>query len=149
MCAARSKRIAMALTLRDIFRCMMEDRRSPIYEDSHILFGIDDNLAVVEYEEKILAVRLFFSIDTEACRLFIEASNSMMLTTERVKAVVLDDRTNIMFSCETICDNMREFRKFFPRAIERLRDALTSHKTEMKKLLLASEIAAPKVRVLS
>jgi hypothetical protein len=42
---------------------------------------------------------------------------------------------------------MREFRKFFPRAIERLRVALMSHKSEMKKLLLASETTAPKVRL--
>ena len=138
--SARSKRIAMALTLRDIFRCMMEDRRSPIYEDSHILFGIDDNLAVVEYEEKILAVRLFFSIDTEACRLFIEASNSMMLTTDIVKAVVLDDRTNIMFSCEMMCDTVKEFKKFFPRAVEYIKEAVVEHKREMKRLITSQDI---------
>ena len=130
----------MALTLRDIFRCMMEDRRSPIYEDSHILFGIDDNLAVVEYEEKILAVRLFFSIDTEACRLFIEASNSMMLTTDIVKAVVLDDRTNIMFSCEMMCDTVKEFKKFFPRAVEYIKEAVVEHKREMKRLITSPDI---------
>ena len=132
----------MALSLRDIFRCMMEDRLSPIYEDSHIIFGIDDNLAVVEYEEKVLSVRLFFSIDAEACNLFLEASNSMMLTTDIVKAVVLDDRKNIMFSCETMCDTLKEFRKFFPRAVECIREAVTEHKSEMKRTIMSQGLSA-------
>lgn len=132
----------MALALRDIFRCMMEDRLSPIYEDSHIIFGIEDNLAVVEYEEKILSVRLFFSIDAEACNLFLEASNSMMLTTDIVKAVVLDDRTNIMFSCELMCDTVREFKKFFPRAVEYIKEAVIEHKREMKRLIISSDISS-------
>lgn len=132
----------MALTLRDIFRCMMEDGRGPIYEDSHILFDIDDNLAVVEYEGKILSVRLFFSIDTEACRLFIEASNSMMLTTDIVKAVILDDRTNIMFSCEMMCDTVKEFKKFFPRAVDYIKEAVIEHKREMKRLIISSDISS-------
>lgn len=119
---------------------MMEDRLSPIYEDSHIIFGIEDNLAVVEYEEKILSVRLFFSIDAEARNLFLEASNSMMLTTDIVKAVVLDDRTNIMFSCEMMCDTVKEFKKFFPRAVEYIKEAVIEHKREMKRLIISPDI---------
>ena len=138
-----------SLSLKKIFRCMMEDGYYPEFEKTHILFDMDGNIAVVEYRKDILSVQLFFSIESELSEIFLEASNLAMLDSFIVKPVVLDDRKNIMFSCETICDNMREFRKFFPRAIERLRDALTSHKTEMKKLLIASEIAAPKVRVLS
>jgi hypothetical protein len=102
---------------------------------------------VVEYQKDILSVQLFFSIESELSEMFLEASNHAMLDSFIVKPVVLDDRKNIMFSCEIICDNMREFRKFFPRAIERLRVALMSHKSEMKKLLLASETTAPKVRL--
>ena len=137
---ATQKLIAMALSLRDIFRCMMEDRLSPIYKDSHIIFGIEDNLAVVEYEEKVLSIRLFFSIDAEACNLFLEASNSMMLTTDIVKAVVLDDRTNIMFSCEMMCDTVKEFKKFFPRAVEYIKEAVIEHKREMKRLIISPDI---------
>ena len=132
----------MGLTLRSIFRCMMEDGRGPIYEDSHILFGIDDNLAVVEYEAKILSVRLFFSIDPESSRLFIDASNSMMLTTDIVKAVVLDDKKNIMFSCEMMCDTVREFRRFFPRAVEYIKEAVAEHKHEMKRLIISTDISS-------
>lgn len=121
---------------------MMEDGRGPIYEDSHILFGIDDNLAVVEYEAKILSVRLFFSIDPESSRLFIDASNSMMLTTDIVKAVVLDDKKNIMFSCEMMCDTVREFRRFFPRAVEYIKEAVAEHKHEMKRLIISTDISS-------
>lgn len=140
--SATRKRTAMALTLRSIFRCMMEDGRGPIYEDSHILFGIDDNLAVVEYEAGILSVRVFFSIDPESYRLFVDASNSMMLTTDIVKAVILDDRANIMFSCEMMCDTVREFKKFFPRAVGYIKEAVAEHKSEMKRILTSTDISS-------
>ena len=137
-----SKRYKMALTLRSIFRCMMEDGFYPIYEDSHILFNLDDNLAVLEYEDGFLSVRLFFSIDPETCMLFMEVSNSTMLTTDLVKPVIMDDRKNIMFSCETMCDTLKEFRKFFPRAVECIREAVTEHKSEMKRTILSQGLSA-------
>jgi hypothetical protein len=136
--AAKSPQIR----LRGIFRCMMEDGYFPVFERTHIQFGIDDNIAVVEYDEDIVSVRLFFSIDEEAYDLFLEASNSMMLETYIIKPSILDDMKNIMFSCEFMCDSMRDFRRFFPRSIDRLKEALDVHKSKMKKLILASEVAA-------
>ena len=65
-----------------------------------------------------------------------------MLKAFVVKPVVLDDMKNLMFSCETLCDTVREFRKFFPRCIELLRESLKQHRTEMKKLLLAAEVTS-------
>lgn len=121
---------------------MMEDGYFPVFERTHIQFGIDDNIAVVEYDEDIVSVRLFFSIDEEAYDLFLEASNSMMLETYIIKPAILDDMKNIMFSCEFMCDSMRDFRRFFPRSIDRLKEALDVHKSKMKKLILASEVAA-------
>lgn len=131
-----------SLTMRSIFRCMMEDGYYPVSEQTHIQFGLDDNIAVVEYEEGILAVRLFFSIEEEACDLFMEASNSMMMCSHSVKAVVLDDMKNIMFSCEIPCDNVREFRKFFPRCVEMLQEGLKVHKSEMRRVILADQVAS-------
>ena len=128
--------------MRSIFRCMMEDGYCPVFEQTHIQFGLDDNIAVVEYEEGILAVRLFFSIEEEAYDLFLEASNSMMMYNWCVKAVVLDDMKNIMFSCEIPCSTAKQFRAFFPRCTELLKDALRSHKSEMKKLILADQVTA-------
>jgi hypothetical protein len=136
--AAKSPQIR----LRGIFRCMMEDGYFPVFERTHIQFGIDDNIAVVEYDEDIVSVRLFFSIDEEAYDLFLEASNSMMIETYIIKPAILDDMKNIMFSCEFMCDSMRDFRRFFPRSIDRLKEALDVHKSKMKKLILASEVAA-------
>lgn len=121
---------------------MMEDGYFPVFERTHIQFGIDDNIAVVEYDEDIVSVRLFFSIDEEAYDLFLEASNSMMIETYIIKPAILDDMKNIMFSCEFMCDSMRDFRRFFPRSIDRLKEALDVHKSKMKKLILASEVAA-------
>ena len=130
------------LSMRSMFRCMMEDGYYPTFEQTHIQLGLDDNIAVLEYEEGVLSVRLFFSIDEDAYELFLEASNSTMLKTFAVKPVILDDMHNIMFSCEMLCSNLREFRKLLPWAIERLQEALTIHKAEMKRLVLASEVAA-------
>ena len=128
--------------MRSIFRCMMEDGYYPTYEKRHILFEIGDNTAVLEYEEGILAVRIFFSIDEEAYDLFLEASNATMMDTFMVKPAILDDMKNIMFSCEIPCDTAKEFRKFLPRCIERLTEALMMHKAEMKRLLIAENVSS-------
>lgn len=151
MCFGRGKRNDMktdspqkkpSLNLTSIFRCMMEEGYYPVFEQSYIQFEMDGNLAVVEYEDGIASLRLFFSIDTEECGLFMEASNISMASTYSVKPVVLDDRENIMFCCEFFCDNLREFRKFFPRAINMMEEALAAHRAEIKKLVLAQEAAA-------
>ena len=139
------KKAGRSLDMRSIFRVMMEEGYYPIYEESHIVFGLDDNLAVLEYEEGIMSLRLFFSIEKDSYPLFLEAANLTMLKAFSVKPVVLDDMKNLMFSCEMMCDNLREFRKFFPRAVARLKEALTIHKAEMKKMILASEVASATV----
>lgn len=120
---------------------MMEDGYYPTFEQTHIQFNMDDTIAVVEYEDGILSVMVFFSIDEDAYGLFLEASNSTMIETYSVKPTVLDDMKNLLFSCEMLCDNVREFRKFFPRMIAMLNEAITIHKEETRKLILASEIA--------
>lgn len=131
----------MKLSMRSIFRCMMEGGFYPTFEKTHIIFGIDDNLGVVEYEEGVLSVRLFFSIEEEFREFFMDASNITMEQSYAVKSVVLDDMKNIMFSCEFLCDTEKEFRKFFPRALELLSEALDIHKDEMKKLILAESVS--------
>ncbi len=131
-----------SLTIRRIFRCMMEDGYYPIFEKTHIQFGMEDNIAVVEYEEGILAVRLFFSIEEDAYDFFLEASNSMMMYNWCVKAAVLDDMKNIMFSCEIPCHTARDFRRFFPQCVSLLKEAIRSHKAEMKKLIIADQLAS-------
>ena len=136
------KKTGRSLNMTGIFRCMMEGGYYPIYEKTHIVFGLDDNLATVEYEDGILAVRLFFSIEKDTYPIFLEAANETMMKEYIVKPVVLDDMKNLMFSCEIMCDNLREFRRFFPRSIELLREALSRHRTEMKRLLLAQELAS-------
>ncbi len=120
---------------------MMEGGYLPAYKQTHIVFGLDDNLGVVEYEEGILSVRVFFSIEEEAYGIFLEASNRSMAECFVVKPVLLDDMKSIMFSFEMMCDNVREFRKFFPRSLELIREALTIHKKEMKHLILAESLA--------
>lgn len=140
-----TKKTGRSLNMTSIFRCMMEEGYYPVYEKTHIVFGLDDNLAIVEYTEGILSVRLFFSIDAEAHDMFLEAANETMMKEYIVKPVVLDDMKNIMFSCEILCDTVREFRKFFPRSISLLTDALRQHRQEMKRLILASEIVSKTV----
>lgn len=119
----------------------MEGGYYPTYEKTHILFSIEDNAAVVEYEEGILSIRIFFSIDEDDYDLFLEASNATMLKTFLVKPVVMDNMKNIMFSCEMMCSTIREFRKTFPRGIGYLKEAITMHKSEMKQLILAHQIS--------
>lgn len=129
------------LTFRRIFRYLMEERYYPQYEKTHILFELDGNLAVLEYEEGILSVRLFFSIDEDAYDNFLEASNMCMLKCFIVKPAILNDGKTIMFSCEHICENFKDFSRFFPRMISELRQGLKVHKAQMKEILLSEEVA--------
>lgn len=131
-----------SLNIRKIFRYMMEEGYYPVYEKTHILFNIDDNVAVVEYDEEILSVRVFFSIEEDAYDLFLEASNATMVGTYLVKPAILDDMKNIMFSCEMMCDNLRELKKFMPKGISRIKEALEVHKSEMKSLILAENVSS-------
>ena len=117
---------------------MMEEGYRPTYNITHILFDIDDNIAVLEYEEGVLSIRLFFSIEEEGYNMFLEASNATMLGTFIVKPVLLDDMKTIMFSCETLCSNLRDFRRFFPRCIDLIDESIAAHKNEMKKLMVIS-----------
>ena len=120
-----------SLNMTSIFRCMMEGGYYPVFEKTHIVFALDGNLAIVEYEEGVLSIRLFFSIEKEHYPKFLKAGNRTMLKAFIVKPVILNDMKNLMFSCEIFCDNVREFRKFFPRSIDMLREALHLHRLEM------------------
>ena len=114
---------------------MMEAGYNPSYEYTHIQFELDGNTAVVEFEDGLASIGIFFSIDHEQYNLFIEACNSTMLKTYIVKPSVLEDMQNIVFSFEFICDSIKDFKKTFPRALEYLLDALSIHKAEMKRLI--------------
>lgn len=128
--------------IRAIFRYMMEEGYYPRYEKTYILFDIEDNTAIVEYEEDIISIRIFFSIDEDAYDLFLEASNAAMLESFMVKPAILDDMKNIMFSYEMCCDTVRDLKKFFPRGIRRLKEAMKLHKAEMKKLIIAENVSS-------
>jgi hypothetical protein len=134
--------VGRSLNMKSIFKCMMEEGYYPVFEKNHIEFGLSDNTAVVEYEDGILSVRVFFSIEKEMYQMFLKAANATMLKAYVVKPVVLDDMKNLMFSCETMCDTVSEVRKFMPRSIDLLREALDQHKKEMKQLLLNEELAS-------
>lgn len=129
-----------SLTMRSIFRCMMEEGYYPTFEKTHIIFGIDDNLAVLEYEEGFIVMRLFFGIEEDAYDLFLEASNETMFKTYMIKPVLLDDMNTIMFSFEVPCHTVRELRKLLKLGTEHLRKALDIHRQEMRKLILAEEM---------
>ena len=129
------------LTMRSIFRCMMEEGYYPTFEKTHIIFGMEENMAVLEYEEGVLSMKLFFEIDEDAYDLFLEASNETMFKTFMVKPVLLDDMNTIMFSFEVPCGTIRELRKMLRIGIEHLGKTLETHRNEMKKLILAEEMA--------
>lgn len=131
------QKTSTSLSLKKIYRCMMEEGYHPYYEKTHIVFELDDNLAVVEYDRNILSVRLFFSIEEDMAQSIINVSNSVMTGSVLVKPAVLDDMKNLMFSCETMCENIRQFKSFFPKTIGILNDALNLHRKEMKIMIMA------------
>lgn len=123
-----------SLTMRKIFTYMIENGYFPTFEDDYLLFEIKDSAYVLEYEDGVLTLRTFFSIDKEGYEMFLEASNSAMLKSFMVKPVVLEDMTGIMFSCETFCDSLCDFKRFFPKMVEYLVIGLDVHKNEMRKI---------------
>ena len=136
------RKTGRSLNMSGIFRCMMEDGYYPTFENNHILFNIEDNVAVLELEEAILSIRIFFSIEEDEYDLFLEASNAAMRESFIVKPVIMDNMKNIMFSCEMMCGTLREFRNFFPRGIQYLKDAIAVHKIQMKRLILSEKISS-------
>ncbi len=127
------------LTKLNMFKAMMEGGYYPYYNKTHIMFSHDDNPVIVEQANGILCLRMFFTIEEEAYDLFLEASNQTMLDTYIVKPVLMNDMKTIMFSCETFCYNIREFRKILPHCIHLIDESIAAHKKEMKKLVLAEE----------
>lgn len=126
------------IILRNIFRYLMENGYAPTFEKTHILFDMEGNTAVMEYDEGIISLRLFFSIEEDEYRNFLEASNSCMQSVFMVRPVVLDDRKTIMFSCENICDTFKDFERFFPKMLDLLDESLKMHKFLMSLLLRES-----------
>ena len=129
-----------SLTMLKIFRFMMENGYAPEFKENYILFSIDDNMAVLEYEEGILSVRIFFTIEKDEYDTFLEVSNRAMIQSFMIRAVILDDSSCIMFSCETICENLHDFRRFLPRMVELSKEGLKIHKAEMKDMIATEEL---------
>lgn len=126
--------------MKQIFTYMMENGYNPTFEDNYILFDIEDNTSVLEYDEGILSVRTFFTIDEDGYDIFLEASNLAMINSLVIRPVIMEDMKSIMFSCETICDDMDDFKRFLPKLIEFSKKGLEIHKQEMKELIQATEI---------
>lgn len=133
------------LAMRNIFRHMMENGYDPVYQDSYIMFDMDDNTSVLEYDGEILSIRTFFTIDEEEYDMFLEASNYAMINTKMIKPVIMENMTNIMFSCETLCDNMADVKRFLPKMVKLSKEGLKAHKNEMRELLQTTNIMSQKM----
>lgn len=133
-----------SLAMRKIFAYMMENGYEPHYENGLILFEIDDDTSILEYEDGILSVKTIFSIDEDGYEMFLEASNRTMIKSSMIRPVILDDIKGIMFSCETLCGNMNDFKRFLPRLIELSREGLATHKNQMRELIRATEMLMTK-----
>ena len=131
------KKASRGLNLRSIFRYMMEEGYYPTFENSHILFEIEGTMAIVEYEEGILAIRLFFSLEEEDNNILLASSNATMMETYIVKPIVLEDYKSLMFSCETFCETLGELKRFFPKGILLLTEAINEHKSQTRQFMLA------------
>ena len=79
--------------------------------------------------------------------MFLEASNFAMIKSLMIKPVVMEDMKSIMFSSETLCDSMNEFRRFLPKLIEFSKKGLEIHKNEMMELMKATEMPGTKMPV--
>ena len=130
--------------IKSVCRCLMEEGYYPHLDGGYVTVRLNDNIYILEYEEGIISVMLLFSVDEEAYTSFLQASNAMHFKCTTVKAVMLDDHESLIFRSEFFCDSVRQFRKFFPRSVEMLDEAVTVHRMEMKNLTsLESVIFVP------
>lgn len=102
----------------------MEDGYYPVYRKTYITFSIGDDTAVLEYNQGILTLKIFFSIDDEYAALLLTAANTIMQSSPTIKSLMDEDGKNIIFSCETFCTSKRDFRKILPAMISMLQEAL-------------------------
>jgi hypothetical protein len=128
----------------NIFTYLMENRYNPAFEDNCILLDINGNASVLEYENAVLTLRTFFTIEEEEYDMFLEASNYAMLKSFMIKPVIMEDMKSIMFSCETFCESFGDFKRFFPKMVEYSRTGLEVHKNEMRELLKATQMLSRK-----
>lgn len=135
------KKTSRSLNIRSIFRYMMEEGYYPTFENNHIMFVVEGTMAIVEYEEGILAIKLFFSIEEEDNNILLASSNATMMETYIIKPVVLEDYKSLMFSCEVFCETLRELKRFFPKGLLLLTEALNEHKSQTRQFMLAQSAA--------
>jgi hypothetical protein len=83
---------------RKIFSYLMENGFNPKYEDGCIIFDIDETTSILEYDDGILTLGTFFTIEEDEYDMFLEASNLAMLKSTMMKAVIIEDMNSIMFS---------------------------------------------------
>ncbi len=134
-----------SLTMRQIFTHMMENGYAPSYEDNCIVFETDDDTSILEYEDGVLTLRTFFTIDSDAYEMFLEASNGAMLKSYMVKAAVLEDKESIMFCSETFCQTFSDFRRFFPKLLQCARRGVVIHKSQMRELMAKRKPAVDEI----
>jgi hypothetical protein len=135
----------ISLMMRNMFMYLMENGYKPVYEDGYIRVEVDGNMSVLEYEDRVLTLRTFFTIDEEGYEMFLEASNLAMFKSFMVKPVVMADMKSIMFSCETFCMTIGDFRRFFPMMTEFTAKGFEVHRSEMRSLIQATEMLSGKV----
>ena len=124
------------LTMQMIFRYMMENGYYPEFDNTFILFDVGENTAFVDYEEGILSVKMFFAIEKDSIDTFLKASNDAMMSAYMVRPIITEEKSGIIFSCETFCDNIKDLRSFFPRLVIKLAEGLEIHKLAMQDLFL-------------
>ena len=133
------------LSMRNIFKHLIENGYDPVFEDDYITFNLDDNTSVLELNDNILTIRTFFTIEEDEYDIFLEASNYAMLKSNMMKPVIMEDMKSIMFSCETLCENLNDFKRFFPRLVTFSKKGLETHKNEMRELIQATSILKNKM----
>ena len=134
------------MKLTDICRCMMEEGYYPKFEKTQVIFNIGDDMAVLEYKHEVISMRVLFSIDEEYYNLFLEISNSITMSSPTVKAGITDNGRNLMFCCETLCDNRKSFRKHLPVMVASLSRTIEMHREEMRKQILAFSVFSTATR---
>ena len=72
---------------------MMEDGYYPVYRKTYITFSIGDDTAVLEYNQGILTLKIFFSIDDEYAALLLTAANTIMQSSPTIKSL-MDEEGN-------------------------------------------------------
>ena len=118
-----------------IYRVIQEEGYFPTKDtDDEISFKIRGTRFVVgECADGFVYTRLYYGIEDDDVETSIHAANEVNKTFVAIKTIICHDNKTLIFSVESYCRNVQNYRCFFQRSISILGDSVDKFRDENDK----------------